>query len=116
MRILVKDQKIFSFAGLFTTYIKSDGTKLHTVTLITTEANQLMKKVHDRMPVILSDENQAIWLDPSVTDVKILNKVLMPYPSDLMEMYQVSKKVNVSSYDDKDCILKVEEQKSLFHM
>ena len=116
MRILVKDQHIFPLAGLWTTNVKTDGTKLHTVTLITTQANELMNQIHDRMPVILTKENQAIWLNPSITDIKVLNQVLMPYQSDFMEMYQVSKKVNFSRYDHEDCILKIDEKKDLFHI
>jgi len=68
-RFLLKDQKLFPIASLFSTYQKTDGTKIHSVTLITTKPNDLVKDIHNRMPVILNEKDQAIWLDPSITNI-----------------------------------------------
>ncbi|MGE4320157.1 MAG: SOS response-associated peptidase [Acholeplasmataceae bacterium] len=108
-RILTTDQKIFSMAGIWNTYVKDDGSKVHTVAIITTEANEMMSSFHDRMPVILTKKGEEVWLNPSLKDQKELEKVLKPYQSDHMRMYKVSKKVNATSYDFEDAIIEVED-------
>jgi putative SOS response-associated peptidase YedK len=108
MRILMKNQKIFSIAGLWTTYKKEDGTKLHTVTLLTTTPNDIMKSIHDRMPVILNERDEKIWLDPNVKNEKIIKDLLKPYPSEMMMSYQVSSIVNNSRNETPDCIIEIE--------
>ena len=104
MRILMKDQSIFPIAGLWSTFIRIDGTKLHTCTIVTTEANDLVSQIHDRMPVILTEEARKSWLDPKITDYRLLTPILKPFEPDLMFSYPVSPKVNKSTYDESDCI------------
>jgi putative SOS response-associated peptidase YedK len=104
MRIQVKDQKIFPMAGLWTTFTKEDGTKLHTCTIITTEANDFMKDIHDRMPVILDEEERIRWLNTKTTNIYELSQLLKPYPSSKMKAYEVSSHVNNASHDEPDCI------------
>ncbi|WMT43522.1 SOS response-associated peptidase [Paenibacillus sp. D2_2] len=89
-RILMKDDRIFSFAGLYEMWIDSDGNKLATGTIITTEPNRLMADIHNRMPVILRSEDEAAWLDRKNTDVPSLLKLLRPYDADEMRAYPVS--------------------------
>ncbi|TNF07517.1 MAG: SOS response-associated peptidase [Bacillota bacterium] len=117
MRILLKDQKVFPIAGLWTTYKKEDGTKLHTVTLLTTSPNDLMKSIHDRMPVILNKANEKIWLNPTIKNETILQSVLKPYPSEFMMAYPVSSLVNNSKNELPDCIIEVstENKQDLFN-
>ncbi|MBN2300045.1 MAG: SOS response-associated peptidase [Acholeplasmataceae bacterium] len=104
IRILMKDHKIFPIAGLYATYQRQDGSKLHTCTLITTEANKMMSSIHERMPVILTEEHRKVWLNPHNTDIKQLSLLLTPYESDHMISYKVSNIVNQTKNDLKMCI------------
>ena len=116
MRIYLKHQKLFAMAGLWTTYKKDDGTKIHTVTILTTEANELMKDIHERMPVILTKASEHIWLNPSIKDESILKPLLKPYVAEDMDMYPVSKVVNSVKEDHLSCIepLDTKKQQDLF--
>ena len=104
MRILMKDQSIFPIAGLWTTYVKPDGSKLHSTTIITTQANDLVSSIHDRMPVILTDETRKTWLNPRIHDLRLLSSILKPYEPDKMTAYPVSSLVNSSINELKECI------------
>src|SRR5690606_443992 len=99
MRIGVNDQKVFPMAGLWSTFTRPDGTKLHTTTIITTEANELMQEIHDRMPVILDDDSVHDWLNPRNQDLNQLSKLFKPYPSKDMYSYEVSSIVNNARND-----------------
>lgn len=61
---------------------------------MTTEANSLVQDIHDRMPVILTKENEKEWLNPSLQDKEVLKGMLIPYDATLMEAYPVSNEVN----------------------
>lgn len=106
-RIQLNDQKVFPLAGLRSVYKKADGSLLHTVTIITTAANPLMKEIHDRMPVILTKENEKIWLNSKIKDMNRVLSCLKPYESDQMTSYQVSSYVNSSLHDNENCIKRV---------
>ncbi|NDK54777.1 SOS response-associated peptidase [Pontibacter fetidus] len=93
-RILLKSEELFSFAGLWDEWLdKSTGEVLHTYTIITTEANELVMPIHERMPVILSPETEKLWLDEHETQDELLS-LLEPYKADEMKAYQVSPLVN----------------------
>lgn len=93
-RILLKDEELFSFAGLWDEWIdKRSGEVLHTYTIITTEANELVKPIHDRMPVILSKEEEVLWLDEHESQADLLS-LLKPYAANQMKTYPVSPLVN----------------------
>ena len=93
-RIMLKSEDLFSFAGLWDEWLdKGTGEILHTYTIITTEANDLVKPIHDRMPVILSPEAEELWLDEHETQAALLS-LLMPYEVDEMKAYAVSPLVN----------------------
>ncbi|MDF2699776.1 MAG: hypothetical protein K0Q49_1332 [Haloplasmataceae bacterium] len=104
MRIKLKTNEIFPLAGLWSTYTRSNGSKLFTCTIITTTPNELVENIHNRMPVILNKEAEKIWLNPQITDVNILNSILKPYNHDSMDAYQVSSLVNSSKVESSDCI------------
>ncbi|HON64382.1 MAG TPA: SOS response-associated peptidase [Bacilli bacterium] len=112
MRFLVKNQEIFGFAGIWGAYTKSDGTKIYTCAIITTNANPLMAEVHDRMPVILTEEAKKLWLNPGLTNEEELLATLKPYSASLMEYYQVSKIINNAQFDAPACIEKIQAQKA----
>ncbi len=62
--------------------------------IITTAANDLLKPIHERMPVILDRESEALWLDATVRDPEVLATMLRPYHSNVIDTYEVSTLVN----------------------
>jgi putative SOS response-associated peptidase YedK len=111
MRITMKDGAIFSMAALYDTWLAPDGRKISTCTIITTTPNSLMADIHDRMPVILSPEDEALWLNRDNDDVERLTALLRPYSAELMRAYPVSPIVGNVKNDTPECI---EEQILLF--
>lgn len=100
----LRNKEPFAFAGLWDEWRQPDGDKLLSFTIITTGPNELMKPIHNRMPVILLRKDENIWLDPEITDFDQLVPALRPYPSDLMEAYEVSPLVNSPKTDVPECI------------
>lgn len=105
---VLKSREPFAFAGLWDEWKSPEGEPILSFSLITIGANELMGQIHDRMPVILHEEDEARWLDPLLKDTDKLNELLKPYPSDLMEAYEVSTIVNSAKHDSPDCIKPVE--------
>ena len=89
----MKDSSPFAFAGLWETW-DGYGEDVRSCSIVTTDANDLMREIHHRMPVILPAENYAAWLDPAFEEKEALRDLLKPYPSDGMEAYPVSRRVN----------------------
>lgn len=104
VRIVLKSREPFAFAGLWETWRSPDGEEIKSCTIITTEANDLLKEVHERMPVILTKEAESVWLDPKIQEPERLIPLLKSYPSNQMEFYPVSRAVNSPSVDDEGCI------------
>lgn len=86
----LKSGKPFGFAGLYETWTSPDQKQLNTCTIITTEPNELIKPIHDRMPVIVPRGCEALWIDPENENQKELLYLLKPYPSEEMEISEVS--------------------------
>lgn len=86
----VPNQPLISFAGLYDNWLLKDGSQLQTFTIITTNSNSLVSQIHDRMPVILSPQNEPIWLDQSCSQENLL-KLLTPFQSNQMAVRQISK-------------------------
>lgn len=93
----------FGFAGLHETWMSPQGKELHTCTIITTGANDIMRPIHDRMPVIIPREHEKMWLDARATPDEAL-ALLVPYPADEMTAYPVSTLVNSPKNDSAACI------------
>jgi putative SOS response-associated peptidase YedK len=104
MRIVLKDKSIFSMAGIYDTWISPEGMKVHTCSIITTKPNKLMEPIHDRMPVILRREDEAIWLDREKQDVELLHSLLVPYAEEEMFAYPVAAIVGNVRNDLPECI------------
>jgi putative SOS response-associated peptidase YedK len=104
MRIRLKSEEPFGFAGLWDSWRKPDGKELQSFTIITTEANDLLGPIHDRMPVILAPDGEKLWLESSLQDFSKVSSLLKPYPSDQMEVYEVSTLVNSPRNDLRACI------------
>ncbi len=103
----IKNTKIFSFAGLYDNWKDSDGNELKTFTIITTNSNDTLKPIHNRMPVILEQEFEEDWLDVKTHDFDSLKQKLKPYPDDKMIAYVVSTEVNNPRNDNPELIRKV---------
>ncbi len=98
-------KEVFGFAGLWEEWLdKQTGEMLETCTIITTEANEVLKPVHDRMPVILKPKSYDEWLDAKVKDTSRLQELLKPYPAKEMSSHAVSKSVNVPDADSDELI------------
>ncbi|MBA2875267.1 SOS response-associated peptidase [Thermaerobacillus caldiproteolyticus] len=102
-RFTLKSERPFAFAGLWEKWDKH-GDSMYTCTIITTKANELVKEVHERMPVILPKEWEEVWLDPAIDDTEYLKSLLRPYPAEEMKMYRVSTAVNSAKNDVEECV------------
>ena len=102
--IRLRDGELFAFAGLWDRWAPADDQPLHTCTIVTTTPNELVRPIHDRMPVILPSSAYRLWLDPAMRDVDPVQALLTPYPADGMITYPVSTRVNNPTYDEPECI------------
>ena len=91
-------------AGLWETWTGGDGEKLESCIVIVTDANALVRELHDRMPVILAQEDHAAWLDPSNRNKTGLLKMLHPADPEGWELRPVSRKVNSPRNDSADLL------------
>lgn len=76
-KISVEDIAIFSMAGLYEDFISKEGNKFRAYTILTSDANTQMSQIHDRMPVILSQEDEEKWLDPGQIDIGKLRELVV---------------------------------------
>jgi putative SOS response-associated peptidase YedK len=108
MRITLKSGELFAMAALYDTWESPEGGKISSCTIITTESNKIMEGIHDRMPIILRKEDEAMWLNRSIQDTELLRSLLQrPYPDDEMRVYPVSKAVGNVKNDSPDNIKEV---------
>ena len=98
--IRMKDGALFTFAGLWEHWHGEDDETIESCSIIVTAANDLVRSIHDRMPVIVAPENYALWLDPEVTPAEPLKPLLRPYAAELMTASPVSARVNNPKNDD----------------
>jgi putative SOS response-associated peptidase YedK len=94
MYITMADHQPFAFAGLWDSWKSPSGEPLRTCTIITTEPNELLATIHNRMPAILLPEAYESWLDPAIRDEQLLERWLAPYPAGVMAARPVSRLVN----------------------
>ena len=92
----------FAMAGIWDDWLSADGSELETCAIVTTAANDRLKPIHHRMPVILDPKDWDAWLDTDGTSAKEAGKLLTPASDDLMEALPVSTRVNKISEDDAD--------------
>jgi putative SOS response-associated peptidase YedK len=103
MRMTLADEQIYAFAGLWDSWKDVSGQIVHSFTIITTEPNDLVAPIHNRMPAILRPEHEALWLDPSAGP-QVLTELLRPYQTEDMRAYPVSTLVNMPANDHPDVI------------
>jgi putative SOS response-associated peptidase YedK len=93
-KIHLRDEPIMSVAGIWNTWRPGSPEQRHSFSLLTTAANEFMREIHDRMPVILDRSNEDTWLDPEVHEREKLKKLLKPCPSSWLSAIEVSSLVN----------------------
>jgi putative SOS response-associated peptidase YedK len=94
MLIKLHDGRPFAFAGLWETWNSPDGSLILSTTIITTQPNELMESIHNRMPVILPQPAHELWLAQGEVDPAEMMSLLQPYPAEEMTAYPVSTLVN----------------------
>lgn len=99
----LRDSGLFAFAGLWERWKNPKGMELETCTILTTDANSLVKDVHNRMPVILRPEDYDLWLDSGVADPEQVADLLKPFDARMMRKYPVSPAVSSVANDGPEC-------------
>ena len=100
-RITRVDGAVFSFAGLWERWNAEDAEVVESCTIITTQANNVTRDLHPRMPVILAPQDYERWLDPQGAEVEAL---LRPCPDQWLMSYPVATMVNNPAYDRPECV------------
>jgi putative SOS response-associated peptidase YedK len=101
--IRLKEDKPMAFAGIWESWNSPENEKINTVSIVTTEANSLMKDVHHRMPVILGEKSLARWLEGPYDEEELL-RLLEPFDEDKMQIYEVSPEVNKVANDSEELL------------
>ncbi|MFW9953946.1 MAG: SOS response-associated peptidase [Candidatus Thorarchaeota archaeon] len=109
MYIRLKSREPFAFAGIYEIWKTPENRLIHSCAIITTTPNDILQPIHNRMPVILSRDNEKQWLDISIEKADEIVEMLKPYPSSEMEAYEVSTFVNSPSNTGSECIRPVSQ-------
>jgi putative SOS response-associated peptidase YedK len=104
MFVRLKSQQPFAFAGLYDHWTDSAGDTITSCTIITTEPNDLLRPIHNRMPVIMGRDEESLWLDPTQHAGPQLSALLKPYPPQEMAAFPVSRMVNSVQNNGPECI------------
>jgi len=105
--ITVKGEKAFAFAGLWEFWKDPEGNPVESCAIITTDANEAMARVHNRMPVILNEADYDLWLDRKQQDPAELTPLLVPFSAKKMQLTPVSTLVNSPRNEKPECIVPV---------
>lgn len=103
--IHMKDRQPFAFAGLWDEWQSSEGSSVRTCTIITTEPNELMSSLHNRMPVILDPKDYDLWLDATPQTPDKLTHLIKSFPTEGMSAHPVSTLVNKPGNDRPECVV-----------
>lgn len=104
MYIKLQSGQPFAFAGLWENWQSPNGSNVFSCAIITTEPNNLMQAIHNRMPVILPASAFAQWLEPRECNPQQLEDLLVPFPPEQMQAFAVSTLVNSPANDNPRCI------------
>ncbi len=107
----LKSREPFAFAGLWERWSRPEGGPIESCTILTTSANDVMRPIHERMPVILDPADYATWLGEARAGPDELRALLGPCPAEPMDAYPVSTYVSDPSHDDERCIGRAEPPK-----
>ncbi len=95
-----RDGRPLAMAGLWECWHAPDGAPVETCTVLTTDANEVVRPLHDRMPALLAPGDVAAWLDPALQDPATVHRLLRPYPAGELVAVPVSRRVNDPRHDD----------------
>jgi len=110
--IHLHDKIPMAFAGLYQHWHAPDETVIESCTILTAAANDLMKPIHDRMPIIVAPADFPLWLDNITYKPKQLEKLLQPFPADKMIAYPVSTFVNSPRNNTPQCLEPIDPETS----
>lgn len=110
-----KQGEYLHLAGFFKPQPQDDGTIVNTFVICTLEALDTLSFIHHRMPLILTEEMQKIWLDPTLDFKKVYQKIYAEKPTDMLSYYRVASVVNSIKNDNEDCIMQLEKYKKKLH-
>lgn len=102
--ITMNDQSLMAMAGIWEGWKTPEGELAESFSVLTTEANSAVAPLHDRMPVILGQDDYSLWLDPEMREPGELVKLYTPLPADRLTMYRVSERMNSSLFTGPECI------------
>jgi putative SOS response-associated peptidase YedK len=108
-RIALKTEEPFAFDGIWSMVHDAQGEAHPIFALLTTEANALVSQIHNRMPVILKEQDEEDWLNPGLA-LDEAQALLVPFPADLLMMYEVSSKVNSPAFNIPEAIQPVAQE------
>ncbi len=97
----------FAFAGIWDRWLGADGSEIQTLAIITCAANETMKPIHERMPVILTPDTEKAWLSYWNQDPVLLSKLLLPLANREMEAYPVSTFVSNVRNEGEECVARI---------
>lgn len=102
-RFITDPESLIAFAGIWEVTLNEDNESIHSFSIITTPANNIVKPLHNRMPAILTDKAAQLWLNNDIDTLKLL-EALKPFPELKTISYPVSKRVNSIKNNDPDII------------
>jgi len=108
--IRLKSRRPFTFAGLWARWRGKAGRDLYTCTIITGDSNELVGRIHSRMPIVIPPENRDAWLDPEHREAESLLALLRAADPSEMEMFPVSRRVNSPHHEGPECVEPVEPE------
>jgi putative SOS response-associated peptidase YedK len=104
IRLKEQPKGLFAMAGLWESWQSAAGDRVESFTIVTTAANEVVRPVHDRMPLILDPKQYDAWLDPAVKDPAALQPLLQPFPAERLVAVPVGTLVNDPQNDGPQCI------------
>jgi putative SOS response-associated peptidase YedK len=107
MHIRLKSKELFAFAGIYNPWKSPSKKTVLSCSIITTTPNNVMKPIHNRMPVILRKKDETTWINPDIEDTEILIDMLKPYLNRPLEAYEISPYVNKPGNEGPQCIVPV---------
>ena len=108
--ISLKNIDLFAFAGIYEDGESNEGEKIQNLAILTTKSNSFLEKIHNRMPIILTEKNFKKWLySPEI----FLSEIFNASKSLNMQTWEVSKKVNSPNFDNPICIKKIIKNENL---
>lgn len=101
------DEPIMSVAGIWEEWSSSDSLAppILSFAILTTSANELVRPIHARMPVILTRESEAAWLDSDLEDIGQIKELISPIPAEKMAAFEISARVNSPRQNDQDLLI-----------